>query len=923
MPKYSTNSHIKGIISDPDVADKPFDSVFDSYNIDFYGRDYFRKPILKLSNTEQLSLPTGYKISDLYVKKFTDGTGTSVECIIVIACKSGADVKIYINKWFNPSTDYANNKNGSTGWISEWTEITSQESFTASSRTYFDFNKYVTLQTGIDTTSKGSNYYKGQFLYDNGGNCVGIITNSNVNADCTLTVRLNSYVSAGAVAIRTITNGNTYFIERFPVTVQSNSKWTDISNDIISGKAKVSFADTFNSVKICFGKYYRLFNLCFLQERKYFNNVSAGSSTHEYKQAWNGFWFGYDCFEVANKLKRTSYETVSDTTNIFYSGGASSYSVSYDGNNLSGATDFKTYFESDFSELGLILEVQVFFNLVYVHDGSNPIYGFVESYKDDLWAYTIELDGFQNIFLKTFLGCRFTKTHSGRTHYFKNILETKGIFKIDFDRRITSTHAFYERRVSYNDNADIFETKKFNPYQLDEANGGTVKLETDSSAILSGNTYALSLNPQDNKMGVVNPYGAFVEPSNYNSNDEKKSLFEENPRNTGLGLIALLNQYWYSKINVRFDTIAKLGENLIGINVNSEDLEDGAKFGEMKIVASNLQFPEQRQVNAQSIFVSERAITVGDSVLVGGKAISETNVAVFTENTMYDVEMMNERKLTIRKTEYKNMGLYSHKAIALVLLGSQYGGTFWASRDSIFLYANGKYVDLLNGRWRSVYRSISESNKRKIIAGFYPERKEVYFTFDYQNIFIYNLEYDNWKRYKYPATTGDRYFSFTASESGQMYFHDETILYSTLSRNSTKYKDNQTVDDTDSSGVGTAINVYMKKVIDSGSDKEFKIPNMLSLYYDCEIFDNDTAQLKVWINEENSSKQGHCNIEGTSGAIIDLNDNRRKYVMTMPIRNSFNFYNVEIESYVSENIISFSFREMQLEDIINLTPQVE
>lgn len=925
MPKQETKSHIKGLISDPDVAVKPFDSVYDAYNIDFYGQDEPRKPILKLSSNEQLTLPSGYKISDIYLKKFTDADGIDVECIIAVAYKTSSDVKIYVNNWYNPSTDYANNKNGSTGWVAGWTELTSQESFVLDLDTYVDSDRYVTFNTGINTTTKGSDYYKGQFIYDGSGNCAGIITNNSASSDSVFVVRLNSYVNSGALDTRTVTDGGTYYIEKFPVNVRYNTEWTNISNDIASGVAKVSFTDTFNSVKICFGKKYRVLNLCFLQERTYFKNVTVGSTTNAYKQAWNGFWFGYDSFEIDNKLKRTSYETTSGTSNIFVSGGSSSYSVNYDGISLSGQSNFSTYFENDFLETGIILHNKVYFNLVNVNDGANSIYGNIESYKDDLWAYALEFDGYQSIFLKTFLACRFHQIFSGKTHYFKNILETKAIFKVDFDRRITGLHTFYEKKETYNDNTNPIETKKLRPFLLDDSYGGNVKIETDDSSALPSsdfNTYAVAINPLPDKQGWLSPYGQ-AEPSDYNANSEYKSLFEENPRNNELSLNAYLGQYWYSKINVRFDTIIKVGENIVGINVNSKDLEDGAKFGEVKIVMSNIQFPSERPVNAQSVFVSERAVTITEQKLIGGKDLDEKSFTAYTSNSMIWVQIYDDKKLLLKYTEYKQKGTYSHKSIVSAKIGTQNGGDFYPSRDSIYMFINGKYQDLLLGRWRKAYQQISDNDKKNIVAGFYPERKEVYFTFDYQNIFIYNIEFDNWKKYKYPAVTGNKYYGFIPSDNGQMYFHDGVLIYSTLSRQTAKYKDNQVSEDHKDTAGGDAINFYLRKLINTGNDKGFKVPNMFEIYYDSSVYNAGETKLKFWVNDKLTSKQGDCNLEGTGGTVINLIDNPAKFVMTMPLRNSFNYFNIELESYVVSSLQGFALKEMHFETLLNLSPEQE
>lgn len=181
-----TRGHRQGLISDGGVF--PDDSVIDCNNLDFFeSEDRRRLPYSMLVEGQAEFLPAGYAIIGFYEKQYVDADSNVVNVLVVVAKHSvNKDIKIYTNKYYNPSVEFGNNYQFGfqNTWIDGWTELT-ELYFHSDTSDVFAYVSTVStdpliykFRTTLSDYDKPDDYFNGFWLYQlTTGLCIGQVVN--------------------------------------------------------------------------------------------------------------------------------------------------------------------------------------------------------------------------------------------------------------------------------------------------------------------------------------------------------------------------------------------------------------------------------------------------------------------------------------------------------------------------------------------------------------------------------------------------------------------------------------------------------------------------------------------------------------------------------------------------------------------------
>jgi len=181
--KISVKNFLKGIITDG--ADYPADSLQECVNLDLYHNRTRRRQPYTWQSTLPSGLTTGYNSIGIFNKLYTDASGVQKGVLVIVAknTSSPGTLKIFTNKYFNPSTAYGNNHNGSANAWNETDFVELTETYPIgipSTVTYTNSNKTVKITVTGNTAMQAlpDNYYKGFFLSETASpyNMLGFVT---------------------------------------------------------------------------------------------------------------------------------------------------------------------------------------------------------------------------------------------------------------------------------------------------------------------------------------------------------------------------------------------------------------------------------------------------------------------------------------------------------------------------------------------------------------------------------------------------------------------------------------------------------------------------------------------------------------------------------------------------------------------------
>jgi len=503
-----------GYVNDIAQGDNPVNSVYDCLNFDF--KNGYTERRLPYDVLEDLTtvLPSGYSIDNFFIKDFIDKSNNSEECIIVVAKKSSNETKIYINKYYNAGVLTGNGKSTTSGWITEWTELTEKESFV--------FTNDITTAYGtatIDVTKDvAADYYRGWFVFSS-GICQGFVTKStagDLGDTITLTIRMNPYRnSSTSIALKVIGDGGTYDLTRFPVNVLQTM--TDVTD--------VDILESSNVLKFTCGVDKRILWLGLINNRNYFNQTSAiGSGDNAYYTKWYGWWLDFDIPKILNKkIYTNNYYTATGETFV--------------------------YSQSDILELGAILKYRI-----YTTSGAQTTVKAA--------SLGISLDGFQPIFVKNLLIDRNAVSHASNESIWTKI---EFIWGLDFNRRLTDLHLFYGEDSNFNTlntSDENIINEIFPTYQMETNAGGSINF-TDKPRNTGEYDFAYNAFTTEFINNSTVNYG-------YHWNNVVSVSGNYNYAN-GLSLNAFLNGYYYNDIYINCKKIISIDNLIMAIGVQNKE----------------------------------------------------------------------------------------------------------------------------------------------------------------------------------------------------------------------------------------------------------------------------------------------------------------------------------------------------------------
>lgn len=887
-----TTGHVKGLISDG--KDFPKDSVQSCLNMDFYPTydkrrnayiDYFAP-----------TLPANHTIVKAWIKKFVDSTDTLQNVIIFVVKDATAPstprYKIYTDYYYNPaienSVHYDNYHNfGSTGFykkgtttLTEITEYYPTTDFETGSWAATGFTANLRAGTTPSVTlSHVTDAYKGWYAYS-GENIIGIITNSEYITD-----RVYFYIDYSLIYTL---SGLSVGITRFPVGHFSRATMISLDED------DISMVEHANAVTIHLGTTTRPIWLGMIRDRKAMQSLSTVvtydpvgttpfittsgiynkevDSEIDWKVAiewnddtdvwelifryrensgawledsrttvaepiyvvhwatlingitytfivdswtaeateiiinfdysanplmkWNGFWAVYDVPLVANR-KTFAHRT--------YSGGA-----------VSGDTELKSQIGN---ELGIYYKVSNF-----AHNGSYT--------KDDrVYQLCLEIDGFQTIYIGAILAT-------------ENIPLSAIDLYIEkwFDRRITASLLFYTED-------DNIRPSLLTDSMLPEGNlcQGAVqgyfpirRLSTQLYAPLN-NYYGSILLDRNLPEGSLSPTETLITGAAL-----------------GLSINKYLNNYYWKNIVAKSKFATSVGRNTVLCSLSADtmnaDLDTSfSKRESSGIFAVNVSQIQNSNVNATSIFCSERIQEVVKGVPTGMIEVMNDEFIVFTLNSLKWMKLVDTSyedflELSIAtQGDYQGFGSLSPKTIVrattenLAEIGTaeagfgakEFQGIFFLNYESIYGFFRNKPVDLLLGRWKDAYRDIANAFKESARGGYYAARNEVWFVIE-NTIYIFNLDYKHWKIYSFP----DVPLGFYYDDNNEIVFFTQTKIFITQKDVGTVYLDAST----------TGIPFTYEKWITLGTQSILKIFDRIDVIFDLDAVAESTGVTGATIN---------------------------------------------------------------------------
>ena len=843
--------HKKGLVIDGHVY--PDDAVQDCLNMDFhFSHDEIRKPYAAYKDwTDVVDYAyVGETDNILAFEEFRvrDEESTKLLKAVVVTDEDNQNVRVLIDDWFNPGSDFGNSASGLTsGWTGKQIDILERYEFGMVGTG----NNLPTLTMNLSATDvpeRVNDYYRGWFLFNNDtGKCVGIVTKY-VASTQVITVRVNiEVIDEEAEGIN-----NVQHIE-FPLASPTDMYMLCrfaycgyyMSNMGAEAISEAQIQPDNNGIRISFGKSnLPMLMLTYLEQTTYFQREDAtpdraanwGSGDDEYNRDWHGFWASADMPVIENK--KNYWDTASGA----------------------GDTNKIHYYESNLKNLGLILQRET------NYDTSN----------DDIvtraGAICVELDDYQMVFLRTII-LRNIASSNRQSFYRFRVL-----FKVDFDRRITHTAMFYGESV-YTE-TDVADTPMM---QLADARGGYDDIRKDwgkqftEPTLAEENTYeVLVLTPENQKNRYEGGWLRLSEDA------------------TGLTINSYLNNYYYRDVSLNGKLLFRIGDMnaLLDVkDITTGNDDEDVKNGSYKMCLSQVQ---NGNVNTRSIFVNERIreISATEKVIAGMGTIGDSFL-VWTDKQVASYTIAEYATAFNRKDiSFTDRGAYSHKSVVRAQINYNFAGAYWLSPSgSIYRLVDNYPEDILFGRWRDYYQEqISEQDKEQAVGGFLSRTKEVFFQIG-NKIYIWNLEYEHWKVYQY----GDTASIFAKADDSEIAFVAGGIAYKTEGMNTEEYMDKSS----------EPIPFGFKKAINFGDETLLKIFDRADLIFERELAEEDlpaSIELKAGVNSRTATDvlDTEYNIAAT-----------QKLTQQVRTRKPGNYYNFQL-SGSGENLKRFRLVQLKL-----------
>lgn len=792
-----------GLITDGDIKDKPFESVQGGYNIDYFGDKTKRRDALEYIQ-KNLTLPSGYVIAKIQEKNFIDANGSTVTAYIVFATKTGYPPRIFVTKWYNPAFTssgkyYQNAGGGTTGWTDVFTELTEQYSVTTDTDEYQIGKDLFTINlqsTNDDLVSKADDYFRGFFVYWNilsTPRYLGIVTGSyqRDNGKHVICIRTSMKPVSGDSDL-----GNEIYESDLPISGILLVRYP-IVKDIQSGTIDdISVVDLpNNALAVSFGADYEPLWIGLLSDKHLLSktlgvmpasstgNISSielisasllritlsspmGSDPELAFVQLDGITGDYsilngniyqvhtntpsvlDCYWAGSSAGLITPS--SDGTATFVSNKLT-YGNYWDGYWLTRLTPnvsnidkwFVSYadvfirYKEDAEDCGIILCTRC--------DNST---GLIE-HKNRMAAICIEYDHINTIFLKM-VAARISTSVTIDVSF-------QVILKSNFDRRITAFKTFYRCSDSENyvpesidegDSAEIECVRSdYLPYQVIKEEGGDISVEE-----IDGNLTYFS---------VATPFY---------QNKEKS--------NTGSNLNNFLGHYYYNAPYLKCKGFTYTAGYLIayGISQNSFEADPNNK---RLIAISNLQ---QGIIPSNSTFSIERTISCEDEpIKVVG--LYYNRIAYFTSLIFKVLEIKNIIAIdTDEIFRGLNMGLPNANAVVEAKVKNEFGGIYWATpNDDVYRFIDGKPEFLMKGRILDEWLALGA--KTSVQVAYHQEEKDVIFYLTKDLIYVYNILYNNWRTYKFPAEVN---LCSTSMNGYLLAFTEADIIKKTIHTTETK-----------------------------------------------------------------------------------------------------------------------------------------
>lgn len=477
--------------------------------------------------------------------------------------------------------------------------------------------------------------------------------------------------------------------------------------------------------------------------------------------------------------------------------------------------------------------------------------------KIKIYSLGLELDDYQTIYITEF----YTNWHNHSGTNYEEPLTIECYFEKWFNRRITGHLLFFNegRGNNFEGVLDRRDVELPPSYLVDDFIPGYFKLDKAGSVINTGtgNAYKITV--------IDNAYDSTTDP---NGNTSVRLMTHA----TGLMLDSVLNEYHRKEIKAGFKHVIRIGQSILGINLSPDSIEDekkqtlgGAKNVKNRIVLSAVQSgPNNSVIETPSIYGFDRTLQImaGDD-LVGGAIVTGQQFLLFTESQAMWYEIIDAKSMSFRPiASFPNKGAYSNMAIRSAVIeernatGSitkKFGGVFWNNPTSFYRFYNNEANDIMDGRLRLYYQSLSDDVKRGCIIGFYANRKEMYAMLG-DELWVYNLVLDQWKRYKFPALSNHNNVHFAPHPDGEMYFsNDSNRLFRTAMVGTFEYLDEGSI----------VIEAWAEQYLNNGTSVQNKIPDRLDMIFDNILVDpSQPARIDLQISKNDTDDPQQLNKAG-------------------------------------------------------------
>ncbi|NOS83946.1 MAG: hypothetical protein HOP31_02300 [Ignavibacteria bacterium] len=929
--------HPLGYISvhDIDKNNAPAGSVQECNNMDFEpSGDRRRDPYSILADLISI-LPSGYTINNFHEKVFVDKDGVNKICLLAVALKSGSRARIFMNKYYNPTTSYMNNHGATTGWEeASWVELTEiiQETIT---NVADGGDPVSTFDIDESTLNANADYYNDWYVYritesdstERDLVCVGRITDySKAGTVGSFTVKRRSYVAVEdpyARYIPVIANDEAVYIVRYPVVMNNYDEWNLIK--------EVSFEESFNTVKIACGHESRAIWLGFISDKTFFQGgfsinssspifTGAGLNDLTFRGTYNGinekdfiieistagivdFWrwkrdgdatwkatlpmstnWVYLEDGISIRFPAFTGHTVTDQWKIQIDGSTDADTVkkqdgfwmTYDSPNALNKKIYKfdnhtggvTELIIDNSDIGRELGIDYYIKTDITAAGT-------DGPKDRYFALCLTLDGFQTIFIKHLeLKPNNLGVPSGIVYIQSG---TSANFNVDFERRVTAHNLFY------GEGNGEFDEEPARDNIFPETN--LVQTDRGGDVPLSGKMIASSY---DNAFNINQIDFMFHETGGNNQNDP----LYLNKITGDVTLSKYLNCKYYKDIHLKAKKFIKVGENYLAVNLSPDSTNDEDKTekrqGTTKVALSNVLDGNR---NCYSIFASERIRSLAREDILGAIATVANQFLLFTKNNATWYSITDEAEWSWQnKGSFQNKGAVSSKGIASAVFENksqigtaseefgaiEFNGVFWNNYDTIWGFFDNEPKDLLKGHWAEEYKMLSDSVKENCITKFYPNRREVFFYLN-SKIYIYKIDYKQWKIYSYNAAINN----FVSSVNGELLFHSTNKIYTTEPVGTTQFLDEGSI----------AYDFSFAQYLSGGTGIINKIANRLDLMYE--------MVTQVVLGE---FTDGKINIELTGNESSTGNLHNKNWLLSGKFKKSITFRNNSSGQYARKRV---------------------